>query len=553
VSATPVSPVTPVTPVSPFTPVAPDADWETMRARVMAALASAAAPKWTDHNATDPGVTVLEAMAFGLADLHYRTFERPLDAWPLEVRGWLAEAQRHWHSTLPTGTASALATALATPMSGSTAARVLEPLVRACHSSSEALALFATAPWAATFTPGQRIVVMNLMRSRLVRQVAHEFADLIADAVGAERASGDPVEQRDARAASELAFSLPMWPDELAAVVRRERRRLSAEALVARLDEVRAVTVDAQSNAVAAALGDADLSTDEVSVALDAAAVPVHAMPEDMEEPSGQSRLWPPHPLQSLTCEPVTSLDYARRARAHPQVARAWAVSGRLAGVGWDGAVVGTGTGQIPPDPSAIAITLVVERAGGGGTVADYLRAVLATAIGSEVTRPHPDWRDTYDPLDPRRLICDEVGATVLKKVAITLQGRLVTGVGADRAATIADAGTRIAAFFAQGRPESRAPAETGPDVSGPWERHDQPALGWNPAEPIRFTEVVETIMTNPAVLGVEQLAMKVGVSGVFVPSSAGQVEIPRDAVPELGPNQCLTLRFALTGECADA
>ena len=66
-------------------------------------LTATATPAWTDHNAADPGITLLEVLAYGLADLHYRTAERHLDGWPLEVRAWDADAGRHWHATLPAG------------------------------------------------------------------------------------------------------------------------------------------------------------------------------------------------------------------------------------------------------------------------------------------------------------------------------------------------------------------------------------------------------------------------------------------------------------------
>jgi len=545
-----------VLPITAFNPVAPDADWEGVRARLMAALVAAAPAGWTDHNAIEPGVTLTEAAAFGLADLHYRTATRG-SAWPLEVPAWQDDADRHWHATLPTEAMAALADVLSGPAPGSptrSVARVLEPQIRACVAPGDALVLLAEAPWAGVFDAAQTPVVVALMRGRLVRRLAHELTDLIAAAVDAERTTGGTVAQRDARAAEALAYALPLWPEELAAVVRRERRRRSGAAVVARLDEILAATTTPAVNTVRAELAAADLDGNEVDLAMGAAPVPLAALPEDFEEADGASRVWPPHPLQSLTCEPVTAADYARRARAHQQVVRAWAVSGRLTGVGWDGRPVPTAV------PTKGAVTLVVERmakpasvpASSWATTQVFLTDVLRVAIGTEVDQPHPTWRDTLDPLDPRRMICDEVGAALLKVCPVVLQGTLVTGVGADRAATVGGALARVAAYFAAGRPESRPDPVTGPLIDGPWPRIDQPADGWTPGEAIRFTEVVTAISADPAILGVQNLSIKVG-GGAFIDSVAGSVPLDPDCVPQLADLQCLRVRFALTGECSDA
>lgn len=546
-----------VPPIAAVRPSAPDADWEALRSRVMAALAVTAPATWTDHNAVDPGVTLAEATAFGLADLHYRTAERT-SAWPVEVAAWLAADERHWDATLPLGGMAALADTLAAPapLGGGSTAEVLEPLVRACSSPGDAMSLLAHAPWAGVFDAPEIPVVISLLRARWVRQMAHELTDLVAAAVDAETSTGGTLVERDERAAAALGFSLPLWPTELAAVVRRERRRRSVEAVTARLDEIIAATTGPAVAAVRAALTAQDLTADEVDVAMGASPVPLGVVPEDFEDAGGPSRVWPPHPLQSLTCEPVTALDYARRARAHTQVRRAWAVPNRLVGCAWDGRPVAAATERLG------AVTLVVERmAKPSGTPASawlsddaFLVDVLRIAIGTEVDLPHPTWRDTLDPLDPRRMICDEVGAALLKHCPVTLEGRLVTGVGVDRTATIDGALARVAAHFAAGRPESRPAPVATPLVAGPWPRVDQPADGWTPGEAIRFTEVVQAIVADPTILGVEALAIRVGPHPApFVPASAGTVGLDPDCVPGLTDVQCLRVRFALEGECGDA
>lgn len=538
----------PITPIERFVPVAPDADWESVRAALLTDLAVSVPSAWTDHNPVDPGVTLAEAAAFGLADLHYRTAERTFDEWPLAVRGWEPDDHRHWHATLPPGSLVAIATALAA--GNDTSAAVLEPRIRACASRADALALLSAEPWSPVFTSEQRPVVVALMRARLVRRVAHEQAHLIASAVAAQRDVDVPVADRDARAAEELAFSLPLWEEEIEAVVRRERRRLSIEALAARLAQVRAAT-EATAAATMAALAADGLSTDEAKIAMAATTDPPDKLPEDLEDDRGRSKVWPPHPIQALTCEPVTAADYARRARAHAAVGRAWAVPGRLAGIAWHGL-------PADPDPDAAAVTLVVERLGPDEDPPsdEFLRQVLRTAIGPEAGAPFPDWRENVDDLPPRRVVCDEVGAALLAVAPILVQATLVTGVGVDRDAVVADVRARITAFFADGRPETRAPAPER-TIDGPWPRIDQPPAGWLPGEAIRFSETVAAMVASPEVLGVEDLAMKVEGGPEFVPMSSGSLAIPPAAVPVLADANCLRVRLAMTttrsAGCGDA
>ena len=570
------------TPITRFVPVGPDADWETVRARMVGHLTAAATPAWTDHNAADPGITLLEVLAYGLADLHYRAAERHLDDWPLEVRAWAADGGRHWDTALPAGRwdpetdpsdpalaagdlapLSTAADALAAP---ATSATVLEPLVRACRSRADAVALLSGEPWASAFRPVDRPAMVALMRGRLVRQVAQEQAGVVASAVAAAHAAALAAAPRrsdpdapldataiDAVAAAELAWSLPLWDEEVVALVRRERRRRSRDVLSERLDTVRATTPDTLA-ATRAALTLAGLDADEVTYAVAAAPQAAGLLPEDLEDEQGRSRVWPPHPVQALTCEPVTAEDYARRARAHPDVVRAWTVRGRLPGIAWNGLPTGA-IASVAVDEHAAALTLVVESRTEPGTAARraaFLRDVLTTAIGPEAGAPFPDWRDDVDDLEPRRVIGDEVGASLLERAPVLVQATLVTEVGANREAVVDDARARIAAFFERGRPETFAPTPA-PVVDGPWPRHEQPTLGWVPGESVRFTEVVEAVVANPLVRGVEDLAMKVDGDPDFLPASHGYLPIPRNAVPRLAEARCIRVRFSLTSRCGDA
>jgi hypothetical protein len=547
---------TPITLDAPRTPSPPDADWATIIERLMATLTATVPTAWSDHNPPDPGVTLAEAAAYAVADLHYRTAERAFASWPLEVRAFAPDVDRHWHVTLPVGEAAAIAGPLAADQP--TSAARLEPLVRACREPSEAVALLGQTPWSGTWNSSQRPIVIALMRARLVRAIAQECADLVAAAVDAERGSPDQVATRDARAAQRLAVAVPLWPSELTALVRRERRRLTQEALVARLAQVRAAASASDVTLCRAALAEADLDgtvtagrPSEIDVAMAAARMPVGALPEDLESADGVTQIWPPHPIQALTCEPVTAADYARRAREHADVGRAWAVPGRLTGIAWNGLPTGTSP-DIVADPDAAAVTLVVERVSHKSTpIGTFLREVLRVAIGTECQTPFPPWQDSLDRNDPRRVICDEVGASLLRTAEIVVQGAVITGVGVDPATTLQGVRDRIAAFFAAGRGPVLPPGD--PEVSGPWPLHDQPPGGWVPGDPIRFTEVIEAIVRDPAVLGVEQLAMQVSGNADFRHFADGSLPIPANAVPELAGFDCLAVRFVLAGDCSDA
>lgn len=527
-----------VEPLTPSTPVAPDADWETVRAR-MTAAELAASPDWTDHNAIEPATTLSEAVAFDLAALHHRTHTRTLADWPLEVPDWLPDAERHWYAALPDAPAVAAVLAGPSPTTG-TVAEALEPLIAAAPARDEALALLATPPWAGVVPAELTDQVVAVLRARLVRRFAQELADLVARAMDAQLVGTRA--ERDAAAAQALV-DLPLWPTEREALVRRERRRRSAETVRTHLAEVLAATTPAAVTATRTVLGGDDLSPAEVDAAMAAARVPLGVLPEDLEQPDGAATLWPPHPIQALTCEPVTAQDYARRARAHPQVGRAWAVRGRLEGVGWDGRPV-----TAEPDRLG-AVTLVVERVAGDGDTPAFLRAVLAAAIGSEVVQPHPTWQDSYDPLDPRRLICDEVGAAVLRHCPLAIQGHLVAGPGVDRAALVAGALDRVATLLDGGPPGAGVVAAPDPSaVDGPWPRIDQPTGGWVPGAPVRFADVVRALTDDPLVLGVTDLAISVG--STVHPASEGSVPLDPDCVPELAERQCLTVELVLAADC---
>lgn len=554
--------MTVVEPITAFVPVDPDADWETVRARVMAEVASTG-PGWTDHNGADPGVTLAEVLAFGLADLHFRVERPPFDAWPLAGDAFRPVSARHWHSALPV---PALRTdpdtlrPLAATLSATSDA--LEPIVRSAARRADAEAGLASAPWRDLVPADQRSSVITVLRHGLVRRTALEFADLVSDVVDAEDRRGGAPAERDARAAARLALSLPLWTDELESLVRRERRRRAREAAGARAGEIAAATTPAARAGIATALVLDGLSADEAEIATSAAPLAPGLLPEHLERPGGATRVWPPHGVQALTCEPVSAADYARRARAHPGVARAWAVRGRLDGIAWHGLRT-TDASSLPAgdprrhwavDETAAAVTLVVERDDDGAASEDeFLRNVLQAAVGEQVRHPFLAYRDDLDDLTPRRMICDEVGAAVLKRIGVVVQARLVVAGTAAGADVVAGVTARLRHYLRAGRPESAVPQSAASAPSGPWPDAPQPSGGWNPGEPIRFTEIVEQIVADADVLGVEALYLGRAGEEALVAASEGALMIPPDAVPELADGDCLAIVYAGEKGCGHA
>lgn len=473
-------------PLAPFTPSTLDPDWETIRARIMRALATHAPIEHSDHNPIDPGVTVAEAAAFAIADLHYRAAERTLDAWPLEPAG----REPHWPAPLGSPV-TVLAAALAATLDGETFGSRIEVIAREASSRDEAIIVARALPGIDTLLDAATLdSAITLARAPLVLQAALE-------------GTPDP----------------PLWPEEMAALIRRERRRAAAEGEHSADEELLLRAID-----------------------------PPLAGPDELEE-GGASRLWPPGPVQALTCEPVTAEDYARRARTHDHVQRAWAVPGRLGGVRWDGTPLPAGS----INPHALgALTLVLEL--DVPATPALLREVLANAVGMDSGNPYAQIVAPPELAGARRTICEEIGATALRRAEITVRAHLIIGAATNAAEVITGVRARIAEYFAAGRPESRLTTHDAPQIDGPWPPNAQPADGWNPGEPIRFTEITQAILADGAVRGVEKLGLKRG-TGTWVYESASilTLAVDPDEIPVLAPTDCLEPRLVLDKECGNA
>ena len=549
-------------PISLTTPDAPDADWLTVRDRVASQLTGTATPKWTDYNAPDPGVTLLEAAAFSIADLHYRVADAGFSEWPLAWPGWLAPEERPWQGALPEPSEEAPALS---PLADAVKALLdvasadVEREVAAAPSRRDAETLLATAPFASAAPGALRAPAVSVLRTRLLRRVALEHADVIADAIAQADAKVGTGAQRDAAAALEVEARTGLWPDECARLVVRERRRA--------MREVAQPLEGAVPPPTAGAFATAGLTADEARVAAAAPRVPVDVTPELLEGGDGATQVWPPHAIQALTCEPVVANDYARRARTHPAVDRAWAVKGRLKGIAWNGlptrdpAFVPAPTSLEAAfglswvvDPDAAALTIIVDAPAVNATDGVALRAILAHAVGTETYTPAPTWRDSLDPLDPRRLVCDEVGLALLAHIQVIVQATLIIPATASPDAIVAAASAAVQSFFDAGRPEATTASIDDP-LSGPWEPAPQPAGGWIPGDPVRFSEVVEHLMSVPEVIAVTSMSMMTVEDTHWTLPSEGALALPAGTVPDLAVPGCFTTSFQIadaptTGGC---
>lgn len=504
-------------PIAPFVPVAPDSDFEGSRSRMQQALVESAGA-WTDFNASDPGTTAMEAGAFAVADVHYRIASACFESWPAQWPGWLAEADRHWAAVLPAPSAAGSLTALANALRAliDVPGRNVEREVRESRDRVEAEALLARPPFSTLAPASLREDIVTALRWPLVRRVALESTDVVADAVD----SADKM--TPAAAADELELVTGLWREECEALVRRERRRRLRESLVTPL---------------------------------------VDDVPESLEGTGGASKVWPPHRVQALPCEPVTAEDYATRARTHSHVKRAWGVRGRLKGIAWNGFVTPTqGEADALPDagdlrkflvPSeaAEAITIVVET-----TMANpsnnELRAILAHAVGTEAFFAFNPWRDNLDANDPRRLMCDEVGIAPLRLQLVRIEATLLIPPTANRAQVTAAAGATIDAFFEEGRqPDAGAAASAG-GIDGPWPPAPQPTSGWTPGESIRLSEVVARIVAIPEVLAVRELRMRREGSSAWAAGANGVLTIPVGHIPRRSLFDCFETEFLIDGGC---
>lgn len=548
-------------------PLALDTDarsWDDVRSVSLHDLQDRAGDRWTDHNLTDPGITMLETAAFAVADLDFRTAHRTFRLWSAESAPWRDHDNHHW-SGLPLPSDPADRQAVADALAGH-----LEPLT-ALIGDHEARRTAVSAVMTGSVGTGlmtwsQAVAIVRLIRQPILNHAYFDHAHLIAAAVEAAATAADIATAIRKRPEFDV-----VWTDELEALVRRARH----DRIVGTLDRhferlVRLVESSADTAAALATLtGDPALSEFTPTERLQALALPARppgGQPEHFEAPGGESLVWPPHPLQTRAVEPVVAGDYAGLARTVPGVRRAWVVPERLAGIDWMG-----GSAKVPSTDLGV-LTILVERDAATATASggNFLRQVLYTALGSadaawapDVTRrfqhdaPWEFFEASANDQTPRRVICDEIGVAVLADCEIVVRGVVHMPAAANHDLALTRIHDALAAFFVEGRPEhvspENDPGEHPDDIDGPWPPAPPQPTGWNPGEAIRISELIQLIVADPDVLGAVGVQALVNVPGQPEDETIWQpVELPIaiDCVPRLSDRRCLKVQIELERDC---
>lgn len=539
-------------------PVWPDADWDALHDSALLALQEAQAPAlepWTDHNVHDPGITLLEAALWALADLHYRTANRAWDSWSVEIDAWRG-------LDLATGADRVSAEQALTPPLDSDAAAVIAGAPSRDRAVND-LTGWAAPPHGTPVLSGAAAAeVVRLLREPALLRAAFDAASAVGQAV-----AGAVSEAAALAAAAAALDGFDVWPEEVAALVHREQRRRFALRLEDQQDLVLQTLASIPSTTgpglvtALETLLDVDDGDARLALALDAAP---RADPELWETNTGETTLWPPHPLQALTCEPVTRTDYRRLLLADPSVARAWVVPGLAAGVLWNGKTATTAypwrQGAFtfllePSDPNADPTTFLTEQ----------LERVLTADDPSELSKPYFDLRTAPDRETPRRLLGDELCAAIVGRCPVVVAGTLELAPTASTIGVLKEARNRLDGFLSADRlapfeqPDVPGPALVAPrDLDGPWPRAEDAAdfaadpgresreTGWQPGTPVRLSELVQLLQTIDGVLGVDGLRAQLDGDTAW---QADAVELDPFCVPRFA-RDCLCTRIVDPRQC---
>jgi hypothetical protein len=531
-------------------PAPPDADFARLSDVALAAVRARTDPatpgSWTDHNAHDPGITLLEAVLWAVADAHYRAGERGS-----RVDGWAAEAKPWRPASVPRGRAAR------------------EEVAAQLRAHGDKL---------------RATVARSGSRAQAVERLAADL-QLHIDPVHTGPALVALLREPVLLRAALDGTAGDVWPDEAAYLLERSRQRFLAELLTERGDEIRRVAAGPAPIAALQQQPDYALSADEAAVAAAAHPCP-RVEPRTWEGAHGATELWPPHALQARTCEPVTGDDYRRLVAAVPDVARAWVVPGSAAGIDWQGK-----PRNVPAPGRRGGITLLVEPARPMDDVNAFLRACLSSALRSagEVCEPDTFGDSALKPedfacepapptgshrigaaldlrlqegwLSPRRLLGDEVGAALIGDCGVVVKGVLHVDASAPAADVLADARRLLDEFLSLDRkhpaePDPPAPAPLrcpdelgGPwpappaDPDAPWPAVPPPTTGWPPGGAVRVSELVQVLETLPEVVGVDGLEVRLekheeweketlAIDPFCVPALAGECLLPHALQP---------------------
>ena len=541
--------------VVPARPEPPDSDFARLLEVALGAVreqVDLVSPQaWTDHNVHDPGITILEAVLWVLADAHYRSGERSFDGWAAEARSWRPAPTAR-------GRGNRVEAARILREHGAEARKIVaESGSRAAAAERLRLELSSNP---AAHTGAARAVVAQVREPLLCVPPSTTRTRSRGRRRG-PRPSIQPWPGLD-RLASGPRSSPTCSPTSAAAV--------SFPCVNERGDELRAAA--ASTLDPVGAVGRTSLST-PARAEIAAAAHPCPRVGPRFWEDEGRTELWPPHPLQARTCEPVTGEDYRRLASAAPGVRRAWVVPGTAIGIRWNG----DQQTQAAPERQG-ALTVLVERDPDAKPKADlmFLRACLGSALGAHGEQSEVDlWVSTGDPdpldfrehrgwLSPRRLLGDEVGAALVGRCGVVVKGVLAIEATTSSRAVLDEAQRLLTAFISPARvhplesePPPPAPHRCPDELEGPWPRPPgdlatpwpgapPQAGGWQPGEPVRASEVVQVLETIPEVLGVDGLELQSADGGAWQKES---LQIDRFCLPAF-ERHCLVANVIQPRRC---
>jgi hypothetical protein len=570
-----------VSTVSPARPGPPDADFAAVRDRAMATVQAeqAAAPApWTDHNLHDPGITLLEAALFAIADLHYRIAERRFDAWPFELGEWRGLLPAH---SLEDRNEVAAWFGDAIRVKAARAQIVARAGARGAALLDLAATLYPGVSASQRLRPAAAAAVLRQLREPVLQRALLERSGVIdwtiTTAGTAARAT-----------AVHLLEDLGLWGEEVDALLGAARRRRVTRFIRRHGDELRAIVESASdmAQALTRLAGPHDegggalltLDQDQVKLALGLHPCPP-AAPEVWEKTAGETTHWPPHPLQARTSEPVTRDDYRRLALAAKDIKRAWVVPGLGKGIKWTGGVT-----NATPRPSRLGgVTIVVDD--GTRPLLRYDADVtpLQSALGSvlndvlgltgAVSDGFPDYRDSLTERGPRRLLGDEVVVAPLLRYPVVVRGTLEILPTATGSLVLDEAESLLRAYISPDRtspldapPPTPEPLRCPQDLDGPWppaaaartfiaDPHgSQAERGWHPADPVRATELVQLLHEVPGVVGVDKLQLQLDGEGAesWHEELRAPIGFEQFSVPSFD-HHCLCVRIFDPQDCRNA
>lgn len=446
------------------------------------------ATTWTDHNLHDPGITLLEAGLWGVADLLYRVEAFPESAVPEDLRG---------AATLPAGLsvgARLLAAQALLDRFGDLVESLQEPTAEHDRSGQPVAGLLESlGTLRVPSLSGPSPVPGAVLERDAGRSVGP------GRAAEARRRPEEGVYFLEHRQSVEDGDALRSGGDaaQLAGLLEARARRWVLHGGFGSLREALAASLASGPGATSGADRLEDLSkaieyegleptAGELATLL--ARLDVDVDPTWFEDDEGLARVWPPHPSQVTSTEPVAPEDCVAHLRAHlerlaelghpsytidgasgartARAARLWAVSGAVAGLAWDGRSDG---GDDPLRPGAYSLLLE----DGSGWDAGELLAQARSAFEQGATRRYWGHLD-FAALDDggrrsRRPLGLELHFGFVRPVALQFEASLEVRPGANTAEIEARVRARLRAFLSTGvlhlgaRPEASADRREGP------------------------------------------------------------------------------------------